>query len=33
MILIDGKKIASELRDDLKKEVSELKKNLIKFLD
>ena len=32
MILIDGKKIASELRDDLKKEVSELKKNLIKFL-
>ena len=26
MILIDGKKIASELREDLKKEVSELKK-------
>ncbi len=30
MILIDGKKIASELRDDLKKEVSELKKNFNK---
>ena len=26
MILIDGKKIASELREDLKKEVYELKK-------
>ena len=30
MILIDGKKIASELRDDLKKEVSELKKKFNK---
>ena len=30
MILIDGKKIASELRDDLKKEVSELKKKFSK---
>ena len=30
MILIDGKKIASELREDLKKEVSELKKKLKK---
>ena len=30
MILIDGKKIASELREDLKKEVSELKKKFNK---
>ena len=30
MILIDGKKIASELRNDLKKEVSELKKKFNK---
>ena len=30
MILIDGKKIASELREDLKKEVSELKKKFDK---
>ena len=31
MILIDGKKAAAELRGELKLEVSELKKNLIKF--
>ena len=33
MILIDGKKIAAELREDLKKEVSELKSkyNKVKF--
>ena len=30
MILIDGKKIASELREDLKKEVYELKKKFNK---
>ena len=30
MILIDGKKIASELREDLKKQVSELKKKFNK---
>ena len=28
MILIDGKKIAAELREELKKEVSELKEKL-----
>ena len=30
MILIDGKKIAAELREDLKKEVSELKAKINK---
>ena len=33
MILIDGKKAAAELREELKKEVSELKSNIIKFQD
>ena len=33
MILIDGKKIAAELREELRKEVVELKLNTIKFQD
>ena len=33
MILIDGKKAAADLREELKHEVTELKKNIIKFLD
>ena len=33
MILIDGKKVAAELREELKQEVSELKQNTIKFQD
>ena len=33
MILIDGKKAAAELREELKKEVAELKTNIIKFQD
>ena len=33
MILIDGKKAAADLREELKKEVTELKKNMIKFQD
>jgi len=33
MILIDGKKVAAELRQELKKEVDELKIKHKKFLD
>ena len=31
--IIDGKLIAQNLRNDLKEEISELKINIIKFLD
>ena len=33
MILIDGKKIAAELREELKKEVLEIKSKKIEFPD